>query len=217
MTTALLVFPHQLFADHPGLSGQADRIVLVEDSLFFGDRQYPLRFHKQRLWLHVASMAAYAETLGRVGHTAEFARYKHGVPVLKTLLAGLARDSVTTILSCDPVDFILEKRLREHCAAHGLALQLLPTPGFLNSQAENQSWRSGQKRWFMAEYYKSQRRRLDVLMAGDAPIGGQWSFDADNRKKVPKQLQADVPQLPALTPTPIEQAARMRIENDFPH
>ena len=28
-------------------------------------------------------------------------------------------------------------------------------------------------------------RRNSVLMDGDDPVGGKWSFDEDNRKKVP--------------------------------
>ena len=49
MTKALLIFPHHLFDHHPGLDRRPDRIVLIEDSLFFGDRQYQLQFHKQKL------------------------------------------------------------------------------------------------------------------------------------------------------------------------
>ena len=61
------------------------------------------------------------------------------------------------------------------------------TPMFLNSRAENQEYRAEKKRWFMADFYKSQRRRLDLLMDGEEPAGGKWSFDEENRKKVPKK------------------------------
>jgi len=59
----LLVFPHQLFADHPGLKLKPSRVVLIEDSLFFGDPQYPMKFHKQKLWLHRATMKRYEQML----------------------------------------------------------------------------------------------------------------------------------------------------------
>ena len=49
---ALLIFPHQLFEPHPGLEPAPSRIVLIEDSLFFGDRHHPASFHVQKLWLH---------------------------------------------------------------------------------------------------------------------------------------------------------------------
>ena len=56
MRTDALIYPHQLFADHPTKTG-ADTVFLVEDPLFF--RQYP--FHKQKLMLHRASMRRYAQ------------------------------------------------------------------------------------------------------------------------------------------------------------
>ena len=58
-----VVFPHQLFADHPCL--QTGRpVVLIEDPLFFGtDPEWPIQVHRQRLLLHRSSMTVYAETL----------------------------------------------------------------------------------------------------------------------------------------------------------
>ena len=38
--------------------------------------------------------------------------------------------------------------------------------------------------------YKQQRLKLDILLTPDCqPQGGQWSFDAENRKKLPKDVQ----------------------------
>ncbi|MEM7477827.1 MAG: cryptochrome/photolyase family protein, partial [Planctomycetota bacterium] len=51
----LLVFPHQLFLDHPGLDG-ASAVCLIEDSLFFRDWYYSGPFHQQKIWLHRATM-----------------------------------------------------------------------------------------------------------------------------------------------------------------
>ncbi len=41
----------------------------------------------------------------------------------------------------------------------------------------------------MAKFYEMQRKRLNLLIEADgSPHGGQWSFDADNRKKLPKGI-----------------------------
>ena len=215
MTTALLIFPHQLFANHPALADAPDQILLIEDPLFFGDAQYPMVFHKQKLWLHRASMARYAARLEDDGFEAETVRYEADTPLLKDVIARLADSGVETLLACDPVDFTLEKRLRAHTDAHGIDLKLYATPNFLNTKGQNQDWRSDQKRWFMAEFYKFQRRRLDVLMDGDDPVQGKWSFDEDNRKKVPKKLQNQVPQFWPIKPDGIEEDARRSVNEQF--
>lgn len=216
MTRALLIFPHQLFDHHPGLDKRPDRICLVEDNLFFGDRQYPLQFHKQKLWLHRASMARYSKRLDGLKPDFEYVRHRPGEALLGPLLKRLAEARVSEVIACDPVDFILEKRLASGCEAHGLALKLLNSPMFLNTPGENRAWRADHRSWFMAEFYKRQRRHFDVLMDGDEPKGGKWSFDEDNRKKVPKALRSEVPQLRPLEPDEIEEEARRSVLSDFP-
>ncbi|MEO0607321.1 MAG: cryptochrome/photolyase family protein, partial [Pseudomonadota bacterium] len=184
----MLIFPHQLFDQHPGRAEQPDHTVLIEDPLFFGDPQYPMRFHKQKLWLHRTSMTRYAERLRTEGETVDYVDYDVGEPVTQQTIADLSKAGFTRLVCADPVDFSLEKRLKAYAKEAEIELEILETPGFLNSKADNRNWRATQKRWFMVEFYKAQRRRLNVLMQGDAPMGGQWSFDEDNRKKVPKKL-----------------------------
>ncbi len=58
MSSVSLVFPNQLFEDHPALSRNR-RVILVEEFLFF--RQY--RFHIQKLTFHRASMKFYESYL----------------------------------------------------------------------------------------------------------------------------------------------------------
>jgi deoxyribodipyrimidine photolyase-related protein len=38
----------------------------------------------------------------------------------------------------------------------------------------------------MANFYKKLRQDTDILMDGDEPLGGAWSFDSENRQKIPK-------------------------------
>lgn len=216
MTTALLIFPHQLFADHPAIPDKPDRIVLVEDPLFFGDRQYPMQFHKQKLWLHRASMTRYQARLQADGWLCTLAAHTIGAPTLKETVKKLTEAGVTKLLACDPVDFLLNKRLQAYADTFGAQLKLYASPMFLNTKGQNQDWRSGQKRWFMAEFYKFQRRRLNILMDGDTPAQGKWSFDEDNRKKVPKKLQSQVPQFWPIAPDTFQEAARTSINAQFP-
>ena len=52
----------------------------------------------------------------------------------------------------------------------------------------------------MGDFYKQQRRSLGVLIDDDGqPTGGRWSFDADNRKKLPRNVTP--PELSWATPT----------------
>ncbi|MEL7026829.1 MAG: cryptochrome/photolyase family protein [Pseudomonadota bacterium] len=216
MTTALFVLPNQLFDAHPGLELSPDKVVLFEDPLFFGDAQYPAQFHKQKLWLHRATMARYAERLVARGLAVSTIPYEQGAHLVVRTFAGLASEGVDQVVMAEPVDFMAEKRVVNAAHSFGIALEFLATPGFLNTRADNLDWSAGRKRWFMAEYYKSQRRRLDVLMDGNEPRGGQWSFDEDNRKKVPKALLNEIPDLPTVERDEIDTDSKTSVEADFP-
>ena len=52
----------------------------------------------------------------------------------------------------------------------------------------------GRKSLRMEYFYREQRKRHKVLMDGDAPAGGQWNFDADNRESFGAKGPGAVPE-----------------------
>ena len=210
----LLVFPHQLFRPHPGLEGLS-HVAIVEDSLFFGDVHHPMSPHKQKLWLHRASMRKYEAWLQSESFKVEYVEHVDGRDVLGDAIRSMASKGAACVLSLDPHDFLLEKRLGGLCREHDLDLEFLETPMFINSSQENIEYRSGKKRWFMADFYKHQRRRLGVLMDGDDPVGGKWSFDEDNRKKVPRKMLGEIPVLPVIDRTDIDDEAVSHVNDRY--
>ena len=214
----LLVFPNQLFLDHPGLLQDPSSVVLIEDSLFFGDPHYPMKFHKQKLWLHRASMKRYEALLQEQGLKTKYLEYDPAADALFQQLSDVAESmssSSRKLIVAEPTDFILEKRLKRHCAALSVECEFAATPQFINTAEQNAAYRAGKKRWFMGDFYKSQRRRLDILMDGDEPVGGKWSFDEDNRKKVPKKMLGEIPEPLEIQRDEIDSEAVAYVEEHF--
>ncbi len=216
MSSATILLPNQLFAQHPGLATRPDHVVLFEDPLFFGDPIYPAKMHKQKLWLHRASMSRYCDDLVARGFKAKIWKYEPEAGACMRLFKGLHQRGVGHVIMADPVDYIGEKRLRSAAKNTDITLDLRHTPGFLNTRADNLAWSADRKRWFMAEFYKSQRRRLHVLVDGERPIGGQWSFDEDNRKKIPKGQLASLPRIDWPAHDALDAAAKEQILAEFP-
>ena len=215
MSVAALVFPHQLFAEHPALAGAA-RVVLVEDDLYFRDAHHPARHHKLRLVLHRASMVRYAERVRGLGHTVETVEWA-ARRSLGDVLAGLAADGVTRVRVCDPVDFLLEKRLAAAADTAGVALDVLDSPAFLNTRADNEALLGGKARFQMAAFYRRQRQRLGILVDEQGePVGGQWSFDTDNRQKLTPAALAAVPPVPDVAQDAVVTEAQAYVEQHFP-
>lgn len=214
----LLLFPHQLFVNHPGLEQDPNRVILIEDSLFFGDYQYPMRFHKQKLWLHRATMKRFEKSLQGRGFKTVYLDYDSRRESLKHHLASLhfaEQESSPALIVAEPDDFILEKRLTRFCQELQIELRWTSHPGFLNSRDINREYRNGRTRWFMADFYKFQRKRLGILMEGDEPVGGKWSFDEDNRKKIPNKLLDAIPDRLELSRDSIDDEARSYVNENF--
>lgn len=179
------VFPHQLFEKNPCLAGSVERVYLVEDDLFF--RQY--RFHKKKLVLHRASMKYYQHCLENQGFKTSYIDSAEN-STLADLFVQLKKHGVTKIHLVDPTDYLLLRRVRRFSKKEAIELAIYPSPLFLNAMDElNSRLKKTKSGYLMASFYKEQRKAMDILVDGDEPVGGKWSFDEENRKKLPKQLE----------------------------
>jgi deoxyribodipyrimidine photolyase-related protein len=194
---ALVLFPHQLFAGNVALAPGA-RVFLVEDALFF--RQYP--FHQQKLVLHRASMQVHATLLRKAGRDVTYIDSAKA-PDMAQVVAQMTRAGITQVEYIDPVDDWLERRLLRELRTPGCSHACHPTPMFLTSKALLVAHFGGHRRPSMATFYAAQRRELGILVEDGQPVGGRWSFDTENRKRVPKALA-----LPTRAPAPTSTEVR---------
>ncbi|MBX7041341.1 MAG: cryptochrome/photolyase family protein [Ignavibacteria bacterium] len=188
MKQTALVFPHQLFRQHPAIRG-CDNAVMIEDPLYFGDKKYPLNFHKKKLLLHRASMKAYESCLKSKGIRVKY--YDHadfdGQDAEDIVFEGLARDGTEKVCYADTFDFILEKRIKRASRKHGIALCKTDSPSFITPPEIFENVFGRKNKYLMSSFYIAQRRRLNLLIGKDGgPLGGKWSYDAENRKRLPR-------------------------------
>jgi deoxyribodipyrimidine photolyase-related protein len=80
-----------------------------------------------------------------------------------------------------------------------LGVRLVRTNQFLCHPDEFAGWAAGRRQLKMEDFYRWQRRRLDVLMDGDEPLTGRWNYDAENRERPPKDGRNHWP-APLVTP-----------------
>ncbi len=216
MTAATLIYPHQLYADHPAVAD--DRLhVLIEDILFFGDSRYPARFHKQRLLLHRASMKRYeAETLANC--RTRYIDYGEIDDQLDYVFQQLAQQGITAVHVVDPTDYLLDKRIRRYCKQYDLHLTVYPSPNFVSDQATLDEFWSDKAPddYHQTDFYIFQRKRLGILLdEAGKPVGGRWTYDTDNRQKLKQGVS--LPQSPATVDNAYVREARAYVEAHFAH
>jgi deoxyribodipyrimidine photolyase-related protein len=188
MSIVSLVFPHQLFQQHPALQ-KGQPVYLVEEWLFF--RQY--NFHQQKLVLHRSSMQFYAQWLQQQKFTVHYIETTSKQNDCRQLVALLAKEKIKTIQIVDPTDNWLLRRMQSACQQHKIELQVFDNPNFLNTPASVDDFFSKKKNYFQTDFYTWQRKQRKILLEKDGkPVGGKWTFDADNREKFPKNAKAPI-------------------------
>ena len=194
MSAATLVFPHHLFAEHPGIAPDR-KVILIEDTLFFDDPHVRHGFHAKKRILHRASMQAYAHSLESKGHDVQYIEWRPGSDPKAMLDQALQGASEIHTASFD--DYLLEKRVRRWAEKGQIALHVSDSPMFLTNRADADKLLAGKKNPIMADFYRQQRRNLGILVDGSGrPKGGKWSFDTENRKKLPKGAAVPAPWQP---------------------
>jgi len=161
MKEIFLIFPHQLFKGTKELLGK--KVLLIEEALFF--TQY--NFHIQKLVFHRASLKFYEEYLSACGIEVEYFEDENYLSLYQN----------RSIHIYDVVDDWLLKKLQKNFSH----IKIHQNPAFLNVKDTNK---------FMHHFYINRRKELSILLdLNNKPIGGKWSFDSENRKKLPKEQQ----------------------------
>jgi deoxyribodipyrimidine photolyase-related protein len=179
----VLIFPHQLFEHHPCLKKEA-QIFLIEDRRFFSE----FRFHKQKLAFHRASLKNYQKFLEKKGYQTHYLE--------RDLETVFENRKIDTIFVTEMDDMELEKRLKAAVKKHQVKLEIFQTPSFFTTSREFQDLFQNKTHFGCDTFYIYQRKKLNILMDEKGkPFGGKWSFDQENRKKLPKSIPIPSPLL----------------------
>ncbi|WP_031528225.1 cryptochrome/photolyase family protein [Dyadobacter crusticola] len=185
MKSVTLVFPHQLFRQNPAVNTNRN-VILVEEYLFF--KQY--HFHKHKLSYHRATMQAYRQFLEDQKLPVEYIEAYEDYSDVRKLVPYLKKKGVEEIHYVNVTDDWLQTRLGKAARSEGIELVSYETPMFINSQDDLDRYFINKKRYFQADFYANQRKRLKILVdENEEPVGGKWSFDTENRLKFPKKQE----------------------------
>lgn len=208
MNDITLIFPDQLFLNHPCITSQR-QIYLVEEFVFF--KVQP--FHKQRLVLLKSAMQKYAEMLRKNKHEVIYI-FSKDLTYRGNLFDLLGKKAIKNIHVAEFADEWLYKDLIRGAKKNGWDIHFYASPGFICSNQEIKAFFADKKHYSMAQFYAYQRKNQNILMKDQRPIGGKYSFDTENRKKIPKGLKIPPTFLPHKNSNTEKIIAQ--VESEFP-
>lgn len=180
---ASVIYPHQLFdpVSHPAIL--RDRpVYLVEESLLL--TEFPT--HTQKLLLHRASLKAFEAELVERGYSVHYLDIRT-YPTTDSVFAKLHADKITVLHIVDTTDHWLEKRIKEATTTYTFERITYNSPLFILTKVDAMERYLASKR-YLASFYKQMRIDRSILVdTNGKPIGGKWSYDKENRKKIPRK------------------------------
>ena len=192
-----------------------------KDHLFFMAEDKGLctyeKHHKQKILLFLSSMRSYADRLRKNKFKLDYFKIEDkefNEDYLKKLKKIITQKKVNEISSFEVEDKFFEKKISQFLKKEKIHWNVIQTPMFLNSRTEFKNYLSKSKKPFMATFYKDVRKKSGILMGSDGdPIGGKWSFDEDNRNKLPKNIS--IPKFPKINETSHTKKLKPIIEKEF--
>ena len=149
-----------------------------------GESTHPAS-HIQRTVLFLAAMRHHAAWLTQQGHRVRYVTLDDAAnthTLESELLRAVSDLKPTKVRLIRPGDHRVEAAIKAACDSSKLPLDLLEDTHFLTTPAQFDAWASGRASFKMEDFYREQRRRLNILISPDGePEGGRWNFDVDNR------------------------------------
>jgi len=98
----------------------------------------------------------------------------------------IKRHRASEVIVTEPGEYRVRQFMEDWQDAFGLPVFIREDTRFFSHPSEFAHWADGKKQLRMEFFYREMRRKSGLLMDGSEPIGGQWNFDSENRKALPK-------------------------------
>ena len=192
-----------------------------KDHFFFMAEDYQLctyeKHHKQKILLFLSCMRSHADRLKKNRFKLEYSSIEDKsfkLDYTEKLKKIIKSKKIKEISSFEIEDKFFENKITNFLKKEKIKWNIIQTPMFLNSREKFKDYLSKSKKPFMAVFYKETRRDLDILMKKDGnPEGGKWSFDEENRNKLPKNIS--IPKFPKITETVHTKKLKILIDKNF--
>ena len=215
MSTLRLVMGDQL-THHLASLREADK---MSDVIVMGElsaEATSVRHHKKKIALIFAAMRHFAKELTEAGFQVIYQHYDHdhGANNFSELLQDAAEQTgLQNIVMTRASEYRVYDWQRQFQESWPGQVQLYEDDRFLASHEDFAIWAKGKRQLRMEFFYREMRRKYNILLDEDKPVGGQWNYDSENRK--PPKSGLVVPSKTSFSPDEITKDVLQLVEDYF--
>ena len=193
MTTLRLILGDQLSHSITSLEGHdPDKDIILMCEVW--DEASYVRHHKKKIAFLFSAMRHFAKLLEADGYQVEYTKLddpNNGGSFRNEVERALKRHNVKRIVVTHPGEYRVLSDIKQWENSFAIPVEIRPDYRFLCTPQDFFAWAEGRNQLRMEYFYREMRRKHHIFMDGDEPIGGQWNYDAENRKPPKKGL--DIP------------------------
>ncbi len=193
-STLRLVLGDQLNPLHSWFTSVDDGVVYVLMELR-QETDYVLH-HAQKILAIFAGMRDFAAQLEAVGHRVHYLEIDDAAnlpTITENLNALIAQYQATAFEYQAPDEWRLDMQMADYVKSltqsQSISTQVVDSEHFFTARDETALIFGDRKKWLMETFYRQMRAKHGILIEDDSkppkPVGGQWNFDAENRKAWP--------------------------------
>ena len=150
-----------------------------------------VKHHIQKVVAFFLSMRNFSERLKKTNNIVEYFTISdtdnlHDLE--KIINFAVQKHQITKFEYQLPDEFRLDAQLQNICKNLKIESEVFDTEHFFTSRYELKDFYEGKKLYLMENFYRMMRKKHHLLMDGSVPLGNQWNFDHDNRKKYTGQV-----------------------------
>jgi deoxyribodipyrimidine photolyase-related protein len=203
----------------PNLSSLADHHTQTDVVLMCEVRSEAtyVKHHKKKIAFVFSAMRHFAKGLSDDGYDVRYVQYddqNNTGSLIGEVVRIITQEPITEIVVTAPAEHRLQTEMTGWSLELNLPVTIKEDDRFLCSPDEFSSWAEGRKQLRMEYFYREMRRKYSILMDQDGPIGGQWNYDAENRK--PPSSGLVVPDTFCAQHDEITQEVLALVEHHFP-
>lgn len=181
-----LILGDQLNENHSWFSKVDDKVLYVmmeirPESLYAAH-------HIQKIIAFFTAMRAFVQKLRNKGHQVQYIKISdednlHSFE--ENLNKIISEYQISHFEFQEPDEYRLDQILSK-LQLPIQSIKVFDSEHFLTKREDLKTFFHGKKQYLMENFYRDMRKKTGILMSGESPIGGKWNFDAENRKKLPK-------------------------------
>ena len=172
--------------------------------------------HKQKITFILSAMRHFAEMLMEEGINVRYVRLddeENSGSFTGEIRRAIDQLDIDRIVVTEPGEWRISQMIHSWPDLFNQPVEERADERFLCSIEEFGDWAKGRKSLRMEYFYRLMRRKTGWLMNGPEPEGGQWNYDAENRKSLPGDIS--LPMVRGFQPDALTQEVMELVKTRF--